>query len=86
MILVRPYFSNELNENQRYYYEHYDDIIIPDVVMGVHYKSAIQTYNKWVVDQCAYIISGVYRDFGGAYQTTNYVKRQGKTVINVAKK
>ena len=30
-------------------------------------------------------LSSVYRDFGGAFDTVNYVLRQGKRVLNLAK-
>lgn len=54
--------------------------------MGIHYKAAIQKRNRWMVDQSDFVLSGIYRDFGGAYQTIRYAKRIGKTVIDLVKK
>ena len=86
LILVKPYFSYELNTNKEYYNAFYDDVIIPDELLGVYYKSAIQKRNRWMVDRSDIIISGVYRDFGGAYQTIQYAFKSGKKVIDIVKK
>lgn len=86
LILVKPYFSNELNTNRKYYELCFDDVIIPDKLMGCHYKSAIQKRNRWMVDESQYVISGIYRDFGGAYQTIQYALRERKNVIDLIKK
>lgn len=45
----------------------YDDIVLPEQLMGVHYKSAITKRNKWIIEKSEYIIDCTYRDFGGAY-------------------
>ena len=86
LILVKPYFSNELNTNKDYYESFYDDVIVPEELAGVHYKSAIQKRNRWMVDQSDFVLSGIYRDFGGAYQTIHYARRTGKTIIDLIKK
>ncbi len=86
LILVKPYFSNALNTNKDFYETIYDDVIIPNELMGVHYKAAIQKRNRWMVDESQYVISGVYREFGGAYQTICYASQAGKHVIALAKK
>lgn len=85
LILVKPYFSNELNTNKTFYETSYDDVIVPNELMGVHYKAAIQKRNRWMVDRSDFILSCIYRDFGGAYQTIRYAKRIGKTVIDLVK-
>ena len=85
LILVKPYFSNELNINKDYYELFYDDVTITEQLAGVHYKSAIQKRNRWMVDQSEFVLSAIYRDFGGAYQTIHYAKRIGKTVIDIVK-
>lgn len=43
LVLVIPYFSDVLNADKEYYESMYDDIVLPDQLMGVHYKSAIAT-------------------------------------------
>lgn len=86
LVLVIPYFSNELNSNKEFYNTFYDDVVIPDELLGVYYKSAIQKRNRWIVDRSDFVLSGVYRDFGGAYQTIQYALKSGKEVIDIVKK
>ena len=81
LVLVKPYFSNELNSNKEFYECFYDDIIIPEEIAGCHYKSAITKRNRWMVDQSDVVISGVYREYGGAYDTINYAERNNKKII-----
>ena len=85
LILVKPYFSNELNVNKEYYEYYYDDVIIPEELAGSHYKSAITKRNRWMIDQSQIILSGVYRDFGGAYESIKYAQKTGKRVIEIKK-
>lgn len=40
--LVKPYFTKDLNVNKDFYQMNYDSIIIPEELIGVHYKSAIK--------------------------------------------
>ena len=84
LLLVKPYFSNELNTNKEYYKIMYDDVVIPDAVAGVHPKSAIKKRNRWMVENSDYIIGFVYRDFGGAYDAIKYAHKLGKQVFNLA--
>ena len=82
--LVLPYMSNKLNTEKAYYEYYYDEIIIPAELYGVHYKAAIQKRNRWMVDRADCLIAYLFRDFGGAYETVKYAKKQGKPVINLA--
>lgn len=83
LILIKPYFSNELNTNKEYYEFTYDDVVIPDVLAGVHPKSAITKRNRWMVENSDFIVTYVYRDFGGAYDTKKYALKLGKTVFEI---
>ena len=74
LVLVKPYFSGELNTNKEYYEIMYDDVIIPDELAGCHYKSAITKRNRWMIDECDYVIDCTYRDFGGAVNAIKYAK------------
>ena len=49
-----------------------------------NYKAAIQKRNRWLVDRADCLIAYLFRDFGGAYETVKYAKKQGKPVINLA--
>lgn len=44
LALVLPYTSNKLNTEKAYYEYYYDEIIIPEELCGVHYKTAFQSY------------------------------------------
>ena len=81
IILVKPYFSNELNINKTYYTDYYDDIIIFEDSEKFHPKSAINYRNRWLVDKSAYIIGCIYHKCGGAYTALRYAEKQNKKII-----
>ncbi len=83
LVLIKPYFSNELNTNQTYYLNAYDEIILPFVLSGVHPKSAITKRNRWMVENCDFIVSCVYKNHGGAYTAVKYAALLNKKVISV---
>ena len=85
LVLVKPYFSGELNTNKEYYEIMYDDVIIPDELAGCHYKSAITKRNRWMIDRSDFIIDCTYRDFGGAVDAIKYAKRTNKTILEIKK-
>ena len=83
--LIEPYLHANLNRDKEYNEKLYDGIIIPEELIGVHPKAAIQKRNRWMVDQADLLIAYVYRDYGGAYETLKYARRQdGIRVINLA--
>jgi len=82
LILVCPYLTQELNRDKEWYELNYDSILIPSELDGIHYKSAIKARNRWMVDNSDYIVSYVYREFGGAYDAVKYAKKQGKEIYN----
>lgn len=83
LLLVKPYFSNELNTHREYYEMMYDEVIIPAAIEEVHYKSAITKRNRWMVENSNVIVSYVCRDFGGAYDAIKYACKLNKRVINI---
>lgn len=84
LILVKPYFSNELNTNKEYYETAYDEIIIPNGLVDVHYKSAIEKRNRWMIEQSLFVISCVYKNYGGAYSAIRYAENNGKMVLHLS--
>ncbi|MBE6639507.1 MAG: DUF1273 domain-containing protein [Ruminococcaceae bacterium] len=86
LVLIKPYFTNDLNTNKVYYESMYDSVLIPDVLMGVHYKSAIKLRNRWMIERCDCVLVYVNREFGGAYDALKYARKQGKTVIHLSQK
>lgn len=83
LILIKPYFSAELNTNKEYYRFTYDEIVIPDVLSGVHPKAAITKRNRWMVEQSDFIVTCVYRNFGGAYDAKKHAMKLHKTVLEI---
>ncbi len=83
LVLVKPYFTKEINLNKEYYESLYDDILIPEISSNAHYKSAITLRNKWIVDKSDFIISGVYKNYGGAYNAIKYANSVNKSVLNI---
>ena len=82
LICVKPYMTNEINENHNHYFSlYYDDIIIPTELAGVHYKAAIYKRNQLLVDQSDIVIGYIKRNYGGAYKAVRYAKRMNITVI-----
>lgn len=82
-ILVLPYPTAEYRDNEEYYHEYYDDVEVCGDSMMAHYKAAIQTRNRAMVDRSDLVICFVERDNGGAYQTVRYAEKTGKMVINL---
>ncbi len=83
LILIRPYFSNELNTNKEYYSDLYDDIIIPDELADAHYKTAIPLRNEWMIENSQYGIFYVKREYGGAYNALKYARKLNKEIFNL---
>lgn len=46
-------------------------------------RFAILETNKAVVDKCAFVLSGVRRHFGGAYQAITYAEKKQKAVLPI---
>lgn len=86
IVLIKPYFSNELNTNKEYYNYRYDDVMICEESELVHPKAAIKKRNCWMVDECDFVIGYIQRDYGGAYDAIQYARRMKKQVIMVGKK
>ena len=85
LYLIEPYLHAGLNQDKDYYEKYYDGIIIPQELVGVHPKAAIQKRNRWMVDQAELMIAFVYRDYGGAFETLKYAKRKSAVrIINLA--
>ena len=69
--------------NKEYYNSFYDDVIIPNEIIGTHYKSAITARNKWMVDKSDIIIGYTTRKYGGAYTALCHANKCGKRIIDI---
>ncbi len=82
LILVIPYEV----ANMDFYEKFYDEIICPDELYGVHFKSAITKRNEWLVDHSDVLIAYVNKDGGGASKCLKYAKRKEISIENIGEK
>ena len=59
LICVKPYLTNEMNTHKAQYDALYDDVLVPEELMGLHYKRAIPARNRWMVDRSDMVIGYV---------------------------
>mgnify|MGYP002734773349 CR=1 FL=1 len=83
LICVKQYFTNNINTDRDYYNAMYDDVIIPPEMIGVHYKAAIRTRNRWMIDNSDIVLIYTVRNYGGAYDAKKYAVKQSKSIINI---
>lgn len=83
LICVKPYFTNDINTSKDYYSTMYDDIIIPDELVGIHYKAAIKARNRWMIDNSDIVIVYTVRDYGGAHEARRYAEKKSKSIISI---
>lgn len=84
LVLVLPYLTAEYLSNQDSIESCYDEIEVSWAAADGHFKSAIQTRNREMVDRSDMVICWIERDRGGAYQTMRYARKQGKKTVNMA--
>ena len=82
LILVIPYEVTNMDLCEKFY----DEIICPDELFGVHFKSAITKRNEWLVDHSDVLIAYVNKEGGGASKCLSYAEKQGKRIKNIAVK
>lgn len=86
IILIKPYFSNELNTNKEYYEYRYDEVMICEESSVVHPKAAIGKRNRCMVDHSSFVVACIRREYGGAYTALQYAKRNNKQIFMLGKK
>lgn len=84
LVLVLPYMTAEYRNNEDSFHDYYDEIEICQSSTDAHFKAAVQIRNREMVDRANLIICFIEHDSGGAYQTMQYARRQGKPIINMA--
>ena len=84
LVLVLPYPKAEYLNNVEYFEEYYDEIEICQASAKAHFKDAIQIRNREMVDRADLIVCCIDHEYGGAYQTIQYAKKQNKKIINLA--
>lgn len=86
LILVLPYMTAEFRDNEESFHAYYDEIEVSESASGGHFKSAMQTRNKEMVDRSRLVVFNVDHASGGAYQTLKYAKKNGVPYINISQK
>lgn len=84
LILIRPYSSDI--EKERYIYRNiYDDVVLPDKIVGVHYRQAIPKRNEWMVLNSDFVITYVKsnKQFGGAYTAKRCAQKNNKIIFEL---
>lgn len=81
LCLIAPYLTKTLVNNKNYYNAVYDEVLIPDI--KTYYKSAITLRNRWIIDQSNYVVSGIIKPFGGAYNAIKYAQKKNKNIIAI---
>ena len=74
----------EFRDNEESFYDYYDEIEISQSASNGHFKAAMQTRNKEMVDRSDLIVFYIERPSGGAYKTMSYAIKAGKKCINVS--
>ena len=82
LVLVLPYPTAELLNNEQSFQEYYDEIEICAESAEKHFKSAHQTRNRSMVDRSDLVVFCVEHNSGGAYQTMQYAKKVNANIIN----
>jgi hypothetical protein len=80
---VLPYVTAEFRDNDESFRDYYDEIEVCETAAVGHYKNAHKTRNRAMVDRSDLVVFYIQRESGGAWQTMKYVKKQGKTYINL---
>jgi len=82
-ILVLPYSTAELRNNEDAFRDYYDEIEVCEAAAGCHYKNAHQTRNRAMVDRSDLVLLCIQQFSGGAWQTMKYARKQGIPCINL---
>lgn len=86
LLLIIPYITKEIELNKNYYYKNYDEILIANISYNTPAKFKIIKTNKYMVDNCDYMICYIKKSFGGAYQTYSYALKHCTFIKNLYKK
>lgn len=84
LILVLPYMTAEFRNNESSFLEYYDEVEVSQTASNGHFKAAMQTRNKEMVDRADLVVFYVERASGGAYQTLTYAQKKEVSYINIS--
>ena len=81
LVYVAERHVRNIAELERYY----DSVEVCSEAANAHFKAAIQTRNKAMVERSDMVICCIEHNSGGAYTAVEYAIKLGKRVVNVAK-
>ncbi len=76
LCLVLPYITAEYLNNQKSFEAYYDEIAVSYKAASAHPKAALRIRNREMVDRADLIICYIDHKGGGAYEASNYAKKQ----------
>ena len=84
LILIRPY-ARDIYQDKHCYRNIYDDVLIPDSVIGVNYRQAIPKRNEWMIHNSDFIITYVNpnKQNGGALAAKKHAQKRGKIIFEI---
>lgn len=83
LVLVLPYMTAEYRDNSENFNSFYDETEICEKSAQAHFKAALQIRNQYMIDRSDLVISCLEHNSGGAFQATEYAKKQGISVVNI---
>ena len=84
LVLITPYLAVESQKNQIDHNKDRFDLVIYPELENIPRRYAILHRNKWIVKQADIIIAYITHEYGGAYTTYRYAKRNHKEIYNIA--
>ncbi len=60
-----------------------DETLYPEGIENGPQRFSIDRRNRWMIDQCDVVVSGVRFTFGNSYKYQEIARRKGKCIINV---
>ena len=85
LTLVLPYMRAEYSNNADSFEEYYDSVEVCEESAAAHPKGAIQIRNRYMVDRSDLVVCYIDHNYGGAYKTIQYARKQEKQIINISK-
>lgn len=82
LVWVQPYAESEYLKNADSFDKYYDSVEVCEKSAKGHFKSAIQTRNRSMIERSDLVVCYV-REKGGAYLSRQYAEKTGKTIIDV---
>jgi len=84
LVLILPYMTAEVANNQASFESYYDEIEISQAAASKHFKAAIQERNRAMVERSDMVICYATHRSGGAYHSIQCAQKQGVRIINIA--